>query len=129
MKSKTKKSKTTSQTVDEARAEVGRADANARAAKEKVRSTKSSLKAAKKAMKSVEKAAKKARKEARRARKQLDALLARHRAPKKKAVARKRTRRVTPAPSKPVAAPLVSQGGPAATVSAAVMLAPVEPPL
>jgi hypothetical protein len=80
-------------------------------------------------MKSVEKAAKKARKDARRARKQLDALVARHRAPKKKAAARKRARQVTPAPAKLVAAPNVSLGGPGATVSAAVMLAPVDPPL
>ena len=129
MKSKTRKSKMTSPTVDEARAEVARADANARAAKEKVRSTKSSLKAVKKAMKLVEKVAKKARKEARRARKQLEALLARQRAHKKTTVARKRARRVKPPRTKPVAAPLVSRGGAGATVSAAATLAPVDPPL
>ena len=129
MKSKTKKSKMTSPTVDEARAEVARADANARAAKEKVRSTKSGLKAAKKAMKSVEKAAKKARKEARRARKQLEVLLARQRVHKKATVAKKRTRRVKPPRAKRGAAPPVSLGGPGATVLAAVTPAPVDPPL
>ena len=129
MKTKTKKPKMTSPTVDEARAEVARADANARAAKEKVRSTKSSLKAVKKAMKLVEKVAKKARKEARRARKQLEVLLARQRVHKKATVAKKRTRRVKPPRRKPVAAPDVLPGGPGATVSAAATLAPVDPPL
>jgi chromosome segregation ATPase len=115
MKSKGKKSRWTSKakprTVDQARGELERADAKAKAAKEKVRATKSRLKAAKKALRVVEKVAKKARKEARRAGKTLKVLVARQRARKKAASARPdrpQTALESVAPEAPMPAPVAS---------------------
>jgi hypothetical protein len=129
MKSKKKKSTLTSRTIDDARDEVRRADANARAAKEKARSAKSSLKAAKKALKAVEKTAKKARKDLRRARKQLEILLARQGAQKKPTVAAKRSRREKPAPAESVATPPSPQVRPEFAEPAVVKHAPGDPTL